>query len=954
MNLVEREAELKALDNLILASRTGAGQVALVSGLVATGKTALLQALGERVADRGSACVTAAGSRQERCLPGGVLGQVLRSRALPAAVTRRGAELFDDPAFLAALGESGPEVGGTAARAFEELCSLLVDAAEQQPLVICVDDVHYSDAPSLNFLLFLVRRLKSTRICLVLSECSDPAYVNPVLHAGLLRQPGSYYLELAPLSPAGVAELLAECLGEPVPDPVAQACHRVSAGIPLLVRALADDYRAAAAAPRRTPQLAFGGAFSRAIVAMLYNCEPMVLRAAWAAAVLGDAAAPGLLAGLLDIAGEATAQSVSVLSSSGLLDGGRFRDDAVRAAVLRSMPAADRETMERRAAEVLHDHGAAADVVAPHIVAAGQLDAPWAAALLQEAAEQALAEDRTAVAISYLRRADDLGADPANRAATRFMLAQARWREDPVGGARYLPELVAAAVEGTLGRGMAPALVPHLLWQGRPGDAADVLAALDRRGDGAPLPGPGGPIVPGRKLAELRAGKHKRAELRAGKLWLALAYPGLAADARPGALTDPASPPPAPRLAASVGSARPPQIMQGAALLAAALTGKLEEGGLLAAEQILQGTRLDDSTLPAVVAAIAALLCADHPDRAAVWAKALLDDATARGVPTWQAVLRATCAMVEIRLGNLPAAQAHAEQALSILSPQGWGVPIGAPIAALLLATTAAGKAEQAAACLRMPVPDEMFQTPCGLMYLGARGRYYLSAGRPHAALADFQSCGDRMAAWGIDQPATLPWRSEAAQAYLRMGKDDEARGLVSRQLEMLPPGDRRMRGISLRVLAMTRPLRQRPALLHEAVDLLRDSADRLELARAYADLSQAHWRLGEHSRARRTAWRAHSLAEQCGAEPLKQAVQPQYGTAGTGASTGLDDLSAAEHRVAVLAANGYTNRQIASRLHVTVSTVEQHLTQVYKKLRVRRRADLPSELQLQAVPAGE
>ncbi len=55
--------------------------------------------------------------------------------------------------------------------------------------------------------------------------------------------------------------------------------------------------------------------------------------------------------------------------------------------------------------------------------------------------------------------------------------------------------------------------------------------------------------------------------------------------------------------------------------------------------------------------------------------------------------------------------------------------------------------------------------------------------------------------------------------------------------------------------------------------------------------------------------------------------------------------LSRAELRVAELAARGHTNRQIAHELFITVSTVEQHLTSSYRKLRVKRRADLPVHL---------
>ncbi|WFB11954.1 helix-turn-helix transcriptional regulator [Streptomyces sp. LX-29] len=49
--------------------------------------------------------------------------------------------------------------------------------------------------------------------------------------------------------------------------------------------------------------------------------------------------------------------------------------------------------------------------------------------------------------------------------------------------------------------------------------------------------------------------------------------------------------------------------------------------------------------------------------------------------------------------------------------------------------------------------------------------------------------------------------------------------------------------------------------------------------------------------------------------------------------------------RVAILAANGNSNREIALKLCVTMSTVEQHLTRVYRKLNISRRQQLPKSL---------
>ena len=74
--------------------------------------------------------------------------------------------------------------------------------------------------------------------------------------------------------------------------------------------------------------------------------------------------------------------------------------------------------------------------------------------------------------------------------------------------------------------------------------------------------------------------------------------------------------------------------------------------------------------------------------------------------------------------------------------------------------------------------------------------------------------------------------------------------------------------------------------------------------------------------------------------------IDPDRQESGNGVDTKLlAQLSDAEQRVAMLAAYGYTNGQIARKLYITVSTVEQHLTRVYRKLGVTGRAELPIEL---------
>ena len=65
------------------------------------------------------------------------------------------------------------------------------------------------------------------------------------------------------------------------------------------------------------------------------------------------------------------------------------------------------------------------------------------------------------------------------------------------------------------------------------------------------------------------------------------------------------------------------------------------------------------------------------------------------------------------------------------------------------------------------------------------------------------------------------------------------------------------------------------------------------------------------------------------------------------------DELTETESRVAELAVAGRSNREIAAELFMGVSTVESHLSRVYRKLGVRSRAGLGSRLETAAKPAG-
>ena len=90
---------------------------------------------------------------------------------------------------------------------------------------------------------------------------------------------------------------------------------------------------------------------------------------------------------------------------------------------------------------------------------------------------------------------------------------------------------------------------------------------------------------------------------------------------------------------------------------------------------------------------------------------------------------------------------------------------------------------------------------------------------------------------------------------------------------------------------------------------------------------------------------RGFEAASRCGAQPLAEYARAELYAAGgrprRKALTGPDSLTPSERRIAGLAAGGASNREIAQTLYVTPKTIEVHLTSIYRKLGISRRAEL-------------
>ena len=222
-------------------------------------------------------------------------------------------------------------------------------------------------------------------------------------------------------------------------------------------------------------------------------------------------------------------------------------------------------------------------------------------------------------------------------------------------------------------------------------------------------------------------------------------------------------------------------------------------------------------------------------------------------------------------------------------------------------------------------------------------------------ALADFLRTGSAAESIEIHNPAYVPWRSQAATRAARLERElKRHRALAREELELSRGwGAPRTVGISLRALGLVEGGQAGEVLLREAVEVLADSPARLEHARALVDLGALLRRGNSRSEARKLLRQGVDLAHRCGATALVARGNEELAATGAHPRTillsGLDALTASERRVAQMAAEEMSNKEIAQALFVTVKTVEQHLGRVYRKLDIGSRRELGAAL---AAPA--
>jgi DNA-binding CsgD family transcriptional regulator len=364
------------------------------------------------------------------------------------------------------------------------------------------------------------------------------------------------------------------------------------------------------------------------------------------------------------------------------------------------------------------------------------------------------------------------------------------------------------------------------------------------------------------------------------------------------------------------------------------------------------GAMSDDERRSAYVAACYTLLVSDHLDETVHLLDALIARAHRVGAVFNFAGLSIMRATFHYARGALPEAEADARTALEAVPDQvSWGTWAYGWLAQILVER---GAVHEAAATVNAG-EDE---TPSGadsfsrLPLLRAGAVVAVAHGDHQTALADAVALGETLAAYGHSNPAfSYPsWRSLAAQAQFGLGRTDEALRLIREDVTQARAwGAPRTLGRALRMLGVLEGAETGLERLREAVGLLEHSPARLEHAYALADLGGALRRANRRTEARQPLRRALEVAHQCGAMLLAEHAHEELVAAGARPRRrvlkGVDALTPSERRIAAMAADGLSNRDIAQALFVTLRTVEMHLSQAFRKLDISTRTQLPGAL---------
>ena len=942
--LLERSEELARIESALAAARSGRGTFVVVEGPAGIGKTALLAAGRAAATDGGMRVLRARGTELERDFAFGVARQLFEPPLAEASELER-ADLLQAAAGVAAglLGLPGaPSADGPPSSSVDPsfviqhgLYWLCANLAAQCPLYLVVDDVHWADAASLRYVVFLLTRLEELDAALVVATRPREAGADVELLAAVTTDPSAEVIRLPALTRAAVAQLLESRLGGP-PEPVfVDACLRATRGTPFLVRVLVDALSEGGIGPtaEAASHVERIGArtVGRSIGLRLRRLPEHAGRLARALAILdqSDLLQAGRLAGLEELE---AAEAAELLATAGILEPGRplrFIHPIVRSGIYSELSGVERAQGHRRAAGVLAEEPGASGRVAQHLLVSEPAADGWVVERLVEAARASEKQGAPESEAAFLRRVLAEPPPPGDRSALLLDLGMAEASAGLAGWSEHLQEAIDAAPNAEAAGGAAMVLGLALSRAQRFAEAVEVLdrasSALDPRDTELGL------------LLETAA-------VVAG-MYDPVTTPSVAL--RRDAL----------RERAASDRAAPPELMAAASQISALMNEPAE----VCAELATRALQAEGSAPPGskgrpwflrnmVFAATLTLLWAERYAQVRPLLDAAIAQARATGDSARLALGLANRGWLALRRGDLSAAEGDARTALAatgLPAPPMYRVLNGGVLVRVLLEQGELDEAEETLATLDCEA-ESGFVPAAGLRL--ARGRLRVAQGRVAEGLEDFLDVGSGLTQAMVTCPSFLPWRSQAALAHLALGDHEAAGRLAEEELELARAfGAPRALGMAKRAAGIVTGGERGELLLREAIDAFDQGDAKLERARALTDLGAMLRRRNRRTEARELLREALDAAHRAGAKGLADQAETELRATGARPRrvvlTGLDSLTASEQRIAEFASQGLTNREIAQTLFVTTRTVEGHLTSIFRKLQLESRNELHAAL---------
>ena len=396
-----RQVEVEAFRSRLRALRFGCGGTVLVSGLAGMGKTAMLRAVEASAREQGITVFHGTADAAGRVIPFAPLLEALVS-APDAPV---------DPAVLRDLSRS-PDQRFWLLR---ELQEALERAALRAPVLISLDDVQWADPATLAALGSLTKQLTAHRILWLIAVRSGEPAATEHSARSRLETADTLSITLGPLDEAGVAAVAEDLLGG-VPDAALLTALAGVHGQPFLLTELLRGLReellvAVGDGSARLVGTGLPLRFRDSVGYHLARLSAGARDALQLASVLGRRFSADELAALGGAAPGEILAALREALAAGLVveDGDRvtFRHELVRQAVDATLPRTVRQSLRRRAVDVMLQHGAPPSDVAELVMDVAKPGDRAAIAILRRAAAET-GRVSPAVAALLSRRALDL------------------------------------------------------------------------------------------------------------------------------------------------------------------------------------------------------------------------------------------------------------------------------------------------------------------------------------------------------------------------------------------------------------------------------------------------------------------------------------------------------------------------------------------------------------------